>query len=85
MTKALCPPPRWARAFPTPTASGWPPGVEYRFSPGSALNLSYGHLFNDDGTVALTQAQTGNALRGNLSGTTRSAVDTIGLQFTGAL
>jgi long-chain fatty acid transport protein len=59
-------------------------GIEARLSPGSALNLSFGHLFNDDEVVAQTAAQAGNALRGNLSGVTRSSVDTIGLQFTGA-
>ncbi len=60
-------------------------GVEYRLSPASALNLSFGHLFNDDSTIALTQTQTGNALRGNLAGVTRSSVDVIGLQVSSAL
>jgi long-chain fatty acid transport protein len=60
-------------------------GVEYRFDPATVVNLSYGHLFNDDSAIALTQAQAGNALRGNLSGTTRSSVDTIGLQLGFAL
>ena len=60
-------------------------GVEYRLSPTSAVNLSYGHLFNDDEAVALTAAQTGNASRGNLNGVTRSSVDTIGLQISSAL
>jgi len=60
-------------------------GVEYRLSPGTALNLSYGHLFNDTGTVALSAATAGNALRGNLAGVTRSSVDTLGLQVTSAL
>ena len=60
-------------------------GVEYRLAPGAALNLSYGHLFNDDQPVALNAAQAGNALRGNLAGVTRSSVDTIGLQISSAL
>jgi long-chain fatty acid transport protein len=60
-------------------------GVEYRLSPAAALNLSYGHLFNDDERVALNAAQAGNALRGNLAGVTRSSVDTIGLQISSAL
>ncbi|MBV9548965.1 MAG: porin [Alphaproteobacteria bacterium] len=60
-------------------------GIEYRLSPTAALNLSYGHLFNDDSTIALTQTQTGNTLRGNLTGITRSTVDVIGLQVSSAL
>lgn len=60
-------------------------GVEYRLSPMSRLNLSFGHLFNDDESIALTAAGTGNALRGNLTGVTHSSVDTIGLQISSAL
>jgi len=60
-------------------------GVEYRLSPGAAINLSYGHLFNDDSTIAQTAAGTGNTLRGNLSGVTKSLVDVIGLQVSSAL
>lgn len=57
-------------------------GVEYRLSPGTAINLSYGHLFNDDMPIALNNTQAGNALRGNLSGVTHSSVDVLGLQVT---
>jgi long-chain fatty acid transport protein len=57
-------------------------GVEYRVSPTSAINLSVGHLFNDDENIALTAAGTGNTLRGNLAGVTHSSVDTVGLQFS---
>jgi long-chain fatty acid transport protein len=60
-------------------------GMEYRLASGAALNLSYGHLFNDDQNIALNAAQTGNALRGNLAGVTRSSVDTLGLQVSSAL
>jgi long-chain fatty acid transport protein len=60
-------------------------GVDYRFSPGYGLSLSYGHLFNSDELIALNAGQTGNALRGNLAGTTTSSVNTIGLELTGAL
>jgi long-chain fatty acid transport protein len=57
-------------------------GVEYRLSPAAAVNLSLGHLFNDDESVALTPAGTGNTLRGYLAGATHSSVDTIGLQVS---
>jgi long-chain fatty acid transport protein len=60
-------------------------GVEYRLASGATLNLSYGHLFNDDQPIALNAAQAGNALRGNLAGVTRSSVDTLGLQVASAL
>lgn len=60
-------------------------GVEYRMSPSSAVNLSFGHLFNDDEPIALTAAGTGNTLRGNLTGVTHSSVDTIGIQVSSGL
>jgi long-chain fatty acid transport protein len=60
-------------------------GLEYRLSPGTAVNLSYGHLFNDDSPVALSNTQPGNALRGVLAGTTRSSVDVLGLQISSRL
>jgi long-chain fatty acid transport protein len=59
-------------------------GAAYQLTPSSSLNLSVGQLFNGDETVALNAGQTGNALRGNLTGTTRSSVTTIGLQVTTA-
>lgn len=59
-------------------------GLGYRFSPSAAVDLSYGHLFNDDTPVSLTTVQTGNTLRGNLSGVTRSAVNVVGLQVSSA-
>jgi long-chain fatty acid transport protein len=60
-------------------------GLEARLSPGARLHLAYGHLFNSDSSIGLTQSQPGNALRGNLAGTTRSTVDTIGLQIASTL
>jgi long-chain fatty acid transport protein len=60
-------------------------GVDYRLTPATGLSLSYGHLFNSDEPIAQSNSQTGNALRGNLAGVTKSAVNTIGLEFTGAL
>ena len=61
------------------------PAIQRSLAPGAALNLSYGHLFNDDESIALNAAQAGNALRGNLAGVTRSSVDTLGLQVSSAL
>jgi len=60
-------------------------GLSFALSPATAIDLSYGHLFNDDTPVALNVAQAGNALRGNLSGVTHSSVDAVGLQISGAL
>lgn len=60
-------------------------GLSLALSPAAVLDLSYGHLFNDDTPVTLTPAQPGNALRGSLSGVTRSSVDVVGLQISGAL
>jgi len=59
-------------------------GVDYRLMPGSDLSLSYGHLFDSDEAIALNAGQSGNALRGNLTGTTSSSVNTIGLEFSHA-
>jgi len=59
-------------------------GAAYQLTPSSSLNLSVGELFNSDEAIALNAGQTGNALRGNLTGTTRSSVTTIGLQVTTA-
>jgi long-chain fatty acid transport protein len=59
-------------------------GAAYQLTPSSSLNFSVGELFNSDEGVAQNPAQTGNALRGNLTGTTRSSVTTIGLQLTTA-
>lgn len=56
-------------------------GVTYRVGPSQALTLSYEHLFVTDGTIALTPAQTGNAARGYLGGTTQSSVNVLGIQF----
>jgi len=60
-------------------------GLEYRLSPGSAVNLSYGRLFDDNSNIVQTSAGSGNALRGNLSGATSSMVDVVGLQVSSAL
>jgi long-chain fatty acid transport protein len=60
-------------------------GIDYAVTPGTRLNLSVGHLFNSDETIAQTSAQTGNSLRGNLTGVTRSSVTTVGLALTGTL
>lgn len=59
-------------------------GAAYQLTPSSSLNFSVGELFNSDERVAQNSGQTGNALRGNLTGTTRSSVTTIGLQLTTA-
>lgn len=60
-------------------------GVGYNILPSTTLDLSYGHLFNDDVSIAQSAAQTGNALRGGLTGTSSSSVDVIGLQVSSAL
>ena len=59
-------------------------GAAYQLTPSSSLNLSAGELFNSDETVAQNAGQTGNALRGNLTGITQSSVTTVGLQVTTA-
>jgi long-chain fatty acid transport protein len=59
-------------------------GVAYQVAPSSSLHFSVGELFNSDEIVAQNTSQTGNALRGNLTGITRSSVTTIGLQLTTA-
>lgn len=59
-------------------------GAAYQLTSSSSVNFSVGELFNSDETVALNAGQTGNALRGNLAGTTRSSVTTVGLQLTTA-
>jgi len=60
-------------------------GVEYRLSPSSAINLSYGRLFDDNSNIVQTSAGSGNTLRGNLTGATSSMVDVVGLQVSSAL
>ena len=60
-------------------------GIEYRLSPGSAINLSYGRLFDDNSNIVQTSAGSGNTLRGNLAGATSSMVDVVGLQVSSAL
>jgi len=59
-------------------------GAAYQMTPSTSLNFSVGELFNSDETIALNPGQTGNALRGNLAGTTHSSVTTVGLQLTTA-
>lgn len=60
-------------------------GASYNLSPETSVDLSFGHLFNDDMPIALNSGQTGNALRGDLSGTVRSSADVVGLQVSSAL
>jgi long-chain fatty acid transport protein len=57
-------------------------GLTYRTSEGIDISLSAAHLFLPNRTVALTQAQPGNALRGNLSGTTKSSITIVGVQVS---
>lgn len=60
-------------------------GASYNLSPRTSIDLSFGHMFDDDKTVALTSGQTGNALRGNLSGMVQSSADVAGLQVSSVL
>lgn len=54
----------------------------YELSPGTSLELGYGHLFIPEEPVNLTAADPDNLVRGNLIGTTNSEVDVITLQLT---
>ena len=56
-------------------------GVTYRASEALDLSLSLSHLFLPGRNVALTAVQPGNMLRGNLTGTTKSSVNVVGLQL----
>jgi long-chain fatty acid transport protein len=51
-------------------------GLGYRLTERLGLDLGYAHLFVEDGDIDLS-----DPLRGNLRGSTDSAVDIIGLQF----
>lgn len=57
-------------------------GFTYRASDTISFGLSYAHLFLPRKTIALSAGQTGNALRGNLTGHTQAGVDVIGLQLS---
>ena len=57
-------------------------GFTYRANDNMSFALSYAHLFLPRGTIALNAAQTGNALRGNLSGRTEAGVDVVGVQIS---
>jgi long-chain fatty acid transport protein len=59
-------------------------GTAYQLTPSSSLHLSVAELFNSDESVAQNPGQTGNALRGSLTGITQSSVTTVGLQLTTA-
>ena len=57
-------------------------GFEYRFSPRMKVDVAFGHIFAKDGPVNLAATTTGNAFRGNLSGTIQqSNVDYLALQL----
>jgi len=56
-------------------------GASYRASDSVELSVAYGHLFLPHGTVNLSQAGAGNALRGNLQGRTEGSADYLGLQI----
>jgi long-chain fatty acid transport protein len=56
-------------------------GGSYQMNSDTDLTLSYEHLFIPGRQVNLSAAQTGNALRGYLAGTTQSSVDALGLQI----
>ena len=56
-------------------------GFTYHPSRSIDLTLSYSHLFLQHGSINLNVAQPGNALRGNLAGTSEVGADFVGLQF----
>jgi long-chain fatty acid transport protein len=55
-------------------------GATYHATEAMDLKFTYSHLFNDTRSVAQNPAQTGNAFRGVLAGTTESGVNVIGVQ-----
>ena len=57
-------------------------GFTYRASDTLSLAFSYAHLFLPEKTIALNAGQTGNALRGNLTGRTEAGVDVVGVQLS---
>ena len=56
-------------------------GVDYRLSDHSDIDVTLSHLFNRTTRVSLNPSMAGDALRGYLSGTTRSYVDVVGVQM----
>lgn len=56
-------------------------GVDYRLSNLTDIDLTVSHLFNHTSHVSLNPSMGGDALRGYISGTTRSYVDVVGLQL----
>ncbi|MDE3116091.1 MAG: outer membrane protein transport protein [Pseudomonadota bacterium] len=56
-------------------------GVGYRVSAHTDVDLTLSHLFNRTSHVSLNPSMGGDALRGYLSGTTRSYVDVVGVQL----
>lgn len=56
-------------------------GAMYRMTPSADVKFTLAHLFNDTRSISQTAAQTGNALRGTLAGTTKSGVNVVGLQI----
>ena len=56
-------------------------GVGYSLNSHSDIDLTLSHLFNRTTRVSLNPSMTGDALRGYLSGTTRSYVDIAGVQL----
>lgn len=55
-------------------------GLEARLTDRLRIDLAYGHRFMADARMALTAAQTGNAVRGNFSGTARTQGDFLAIQ-----
>jgi len=55
--------------------------LSYRASANVELVLYLAHLFLPERSVNLNASQPGNALRGNLAGTTKSGVNVIGVQL----
>lgn len=56
-------------------------GAGYRLTDNMDLNLSVARLIAQKGNIALSKADTGNALRGNLTGVVNMRVTLIGLEF----
>jgi long-chain fatty acid transport protein len=57
-------------------------GASYALNDADQISVSGGHLFVDGRSIALSASSPGNALRGNLTGTTSGAATIIGLQFS---
>jgi long-chain fatty acid transport protein len=56
-------------------------GISYRWNDKTDIKFTASRLFNLKSNITLNPAQTGNALRGTLRGSTSSFVDVLGLQI----